>query len=117
VSTRSPGRSTIFSLLALDYRVGPLALDDEAQGVGGVAMGAGLLARQHLLHAADERVGGAVAAAETGVEEAEGAALGLAIRRVDDGAGLVQQLPQERPAPDVGHQPGDRLRGMGLVHE
>ncbi len=87
-------------LLALDRRVGSLALEDKTDGGSHVLMRVGNLARQDQLDAGKERIGDARLARLAGIFQHEHAALGLL--GGDDIAGLEHQfldlgkLPQRR---------------------
>jgi hypothetical protein len=95
-------------LVTLDRGVGALAVEHEADGIGGVAMGGRDLARQQVLHGDRDRVAGR-ALGHAGVVQAQDTPLGTAARRHELGAAVDERL-DVAPAPEA----GPHRRGLGL---
>lgn len=93
--------------VAADDRPHARTLDDEAEGVLGVAVLGGVLAGHEVLDGRPQRRRGEGPAAEGGVGQRDGPALTAPADR-HQAAGPVRKLPQPLPAPQVRH--GTRAR-------
>ena len=102
------------SLLALDGRVGALAVEHEADCRRDVAMGRRHFARQDHLDAGKQRVGDTRLAAHGRILENEHPTLRLI--GADQAARLDHQRFHVVVVPDVRHAAGDRLLGHDRLH-
>ena len=95
--------------LAVDRRVGAAALDDEAEGRGGMAVGRRHFARHDELQAGIERLGDAGIAGQAGILEDQDPALRLL--GGDESAGFHHMGAHVGPFPQMRLGAADRLLG------